>query len=85
MHEKKNKLLTVIRGHEAQLEGYKMHTWNGPGEFPVVITIFSAPNYCDVYNNKGAIIKFDDNNLNIQQFNYSGHPYILPNFMDLFS
>ena len=82
---KKNKLLTVIRGHEAQLEGYKMHTWNGPGEFPVVITIFSAPNYCDVYNNKGAIIKFDDNNLNIQQFNYSGHPYILPNFMDLFS
>jgi serine/threonine-protein phosphatase 2B catalytic subunit len=82
---KRNKLLTVIRAHEAQLEGYKMHTWNGPGEFPVVITIFSAPNYCDVYNNKGAIIKFDDNNLNIQQFNYSGHPYILPNFMDLFS
>ena len=82
---KRNKLLTIIRAHEAQLEGYKMHTWNGPGEFPVVITIFSAPNYCDVYNNKGAIIKFDDNNLNIQQFNYSGHPYILPNFMDLFS
>ena len=82
---KRNKLLTVIRAHEAQLEGYKMHTWNGPGEFPVVITIFSAPNYCDVYNNKGAIIKFDDNNLNIQQFNYSGHPYILPNFMDLFT
>ena len=82
---KRNKLLTVIRAHEAQLEGYKMHTWNGPGEFPVVITIFSAPNYCDVYNNKGAIIKFDDNNLNIQQFNYSGHPYLLPNFMDLFT
>ena len=82
---RKNRLLTVIRAHEAQLEGYKMHTWNGTGEFPVVITIFSAPNYCDVYNNKGAIIKFDDNNLNIQQFNYSGHPYLLPNFMDLFS
>lgn len=82
---KRNKLLTIIRAHEAQLEGYKMHTWNGPGEFPVVITIFSAPNYCDVYNNKAAIIKFDDNNLNIQQFNYSGHPYLLPNFMDLFS
>ena len=82
---KKNKLLTIIRAHEAQLEGYKMHTWNGAGEFPVVITIFSAPNYCDVYNNKAAIIKFDDNNLNIQQFNYSGHPYLLPNFMDLFS
>ena len=36
-----------------------MHKWNGPSEFPVVITIFSAPNYCDVYNNKGAIIKFE--------------------------
>jgi hypothetical protein len=32
--------------------------WNGGSDFPVCITIFSAPNYCDVYNNKGAIIKF---------------------------
>lgn len=36
-----------------------MHRWNGGSDFPVVITIFSAPNYCDVYNNKGAIIKFE--------------------------
>ncbi len=36
-----------------------MHRWNGTSDFPVVITIFSAPNYCDVYNNKGAIIKFE--------------------------
>jgi len=62
-----------------------MHKWNGAQEFPVVITIFSAPNYCDVYNNKGAIIKFENNTLNIQQFNYTPHPYILPNFMDIFS
>ena len=81
----KNKLLSIIRAHEAQFDGYKMHKWNGVQEFPVVITIFSAPNYCDVYNNKGAIIKFEDNTLNIQQFNYTPHPYILPNFMDVFS
>lgn len=62
-----------------------MHKWNGPSEFPVVITIFSAPNYCDVYNNKGAIIKFESNTLNILQFNYTHHPYILPNFMDIFT
>ena len=35
-----------------------MYKWNPNVEFPSVITIFSAPNYCDVYNNKGAIIKF---------------------------
>jgi len=42
-----------------------MYKWNGAGEFPVVITVFSAPNYCDVYNNKGAIVKFNNNALNI--------------------
>lgn len=62
-----------------------MHRWNGTSDFPSVITIFSAPNYCDVYNNKGAVIKFENNTLNIQQFNFTPHPYILPNFMDIFT
>merc|ERR1712151_1348987 len=75
---------TIIRAHEAQIEGFKMHKWSG-ADFPLVITIFSAPNYCDIYNNKGAVIKFDNNTLNIQQFNYSPHPYLLPNFMDVFT
>ena len=56
-------LLSIIRAHEAQIDGYKMYKWNGPNEFPAVITIFSAPNYCDVYNNKGAVIKFEVYNL----------------------
>lgn len=38
-----------------------------------------------MYNNKGAIIKFKGAEINIQQFNYTLHPYILPNFMDVFS
>jgi len=80
-----NNLLSVIRAHEAQLDGFKMHTWTGKSDFPVVITIFSAPNYCDVYNNKGALIQFNNNTLNIRQFNYTPHPYILPNYMDIFS
>lgn len=34
-----------------------MHRWSGYDKFPPVITVFSAPNYCDFYNNKGAVIK----------------------------
>jgi serine/threonine-protein phosphatase 2B catalytic subunit len=81
----KNQLLSVIRAHEAQLEGYKMHKTNPATGFPSVITIFSAPNYCDCYNNKAAILKFDNSTLNILQFNCSPHPYHLPNFMDVFT
>ncbi|CAK75018.1 unnamed protein product (macronuclear) [Paramecium tetraurelia] len=81
----RNNLISIIRAHEAQLDGYKMHRWNGGQDFPVVITIFSAPNYCDVYNNRGAVIKFENNTLNIQQYQYTPHPYLLPNFMDIFT
>ena len=82
---KNNNLLTIVRGHEAQLEGYKISKWNSSTVFPSVITIFSAPNYCDVYNNKGALLKLIDNKINIQQYNFSPHPFILPNFMNVFS
>jgi serine/threonine-protein phosphatase 2B catalytic subunit len=81
----KNDFLSIIRAHEAQLDGFKMYKWNNTVDFPSVITIFSAPNYCDVYNNKGAVIKFKNNMVNIQQFNYSPHPFILPQFMNIFN
>ena len=81
---KKNKLLTVFRGHEAQLDGYKMHNWD-TSTFPSVITVFSAPNYCDVYRNKGAIVKIIEGDLTIFQLEAAEHPYVLPNHMDIFS
>ena len=81
----KNDILSIIRAHEAQLEGFKMYKWNNNVDFPSVITIFSAPNYCDVYNNKAAVISFKNNMVNIQQYNYSPHPFILPQFMNIFN
>jgi len=53
--------------------------------FPSVVTVFSAPNYLDGYNNTAAILKYESNVLNIRQFNYTPHPYWLPDFMDAFS
>ena len=53
--------------------------------FPSVITIFSAPNYLDVYHNRGAVHKYANKNITIRQYNSSTHPYWLPNFMDAFT
>jgi serine/threonine-protein phosphatase 2B catalytic subunit len=80
-----NDYLSVLRAHEAQLEGFKMYNWDDSCDFPSVITIFSAPNYCDVYNNKGAIIKIKENMVNLQQFNYTAHPFVLPQFQNVFN
>lgn len=81
----RNNLLSVIRAHEAQDAGYRMYRKTKTTGFPSVMTIFSAPNYLDVYNNKAAVLKYDNNVMNIRQFNASPHPYWLPNFMDVFT
>merc|ERR1711991_124814 len=47
-----NNLKLVVRSHEVSDEGYQK--WHGDK----LITVFSAPNYCDQVGNKGAFIKF---------------------------
>ncbi|CAI7662457.1 unnamed protein product [Penicillium crustosum] len=81
----KNNLLSIIRAHEAQDAGYRMYRKTQTTSFPSVMTIFSAPNYLDRYNNKAAILKYENNVMNIRQFNSTPHPFWLSNFMDVFT
>jgi len=81
----RTKLLSIIRAHEAQNAGYRMYKRTKTMGFPSLLTMFSAPNYLDSYNNKAAVLKYENNVMNIRQFNASPHPYWLPHFMDVFT
>ncbi|KZS89103.1 Metallo-dependent phosphatase [Sistotremastrum niveocremeum HHB9708] len=80
----RNRLLSIIRGHEAQDIGYRMYKKTSKS-FPSVMTIFSAPNYLDAYGNKAAVLKYVNKNIVLRQFNACPHPYWLPNFMNAFT
>lgn len=81
----RNSLLCVIRAHQAQDKGYRMYKKTPEQQFPSVITLFSAPNYCGSYGNKAAILKYDVTTMNIRQFSAQTEPYHLPNFMNVFT
>lgn len=81
---KNNNLLSLIRAHEAQYEGFKAYLWQN-AVFPQVITIFSAPNYCGSYSNKGAILKLKNNEMQIYQYNSTPKPDILLHLGDAFT
>lgn len=78
-------LMSVVRAHQVQIDGYKMHRWDGEASFPYVITLFSAPNYCDYYSNKAAVLILKEGGISIKQFDQSDHPYFLPDQLDVFS
>ena len=68
-----NNLKMLIRSHEVKQEGYEVEA---DGK---VVTIFSAPNYCDQMGNKGAIIIFKGKETlepEYKQFTSSPHPDI---------
>ena len=77
--------MSVVRAHQVQIDGYKMHRWDGESSFPYVITLFSAPNYCDYYSNKAAVLILKDGGISIKQYDQSEHPYYLPDQLDVFS
>jgi serine/threonine-protein phosphatase 5 len=52
-----NGLELLVRSHEMKMNGYEEEANKR------VITIFSAPNYCDQMANKGAFIRFNGNDM----------------------
>ncbi|XVF14531.1 hypothetical protein REPUB_Repub09cG0069300 [Reevesia pubescens] len=80
-----NNLDLVVRSHEVKDEGYEIEH---DGK---LITVFSAPNYCDQMGNKGAFIRFEAPDLkpNIVTFSAVPHPDVKPmayanNFLRMF-
>lgn len=81
-----NSLELVVRSHEVKEEGYEIEH---DGK---LITVFSAPNYCDQMGNKGAFIRFKAPELKPEIISFSAvpHPDVRPmayanNFLRLFS
>lgn len=81
---KQNELLTIIRAHEVQYEGYRAYHW-GNSIFPVLMTVFSAPNYCGHHQNKGAILKVHQNEIQIMQYSFTEKKELSMDFPDVFS
>jgi len=56
-----NKLVGIIRAHEVVQNGYRFHFQRSDAEYvtPPVVTVFSAPNYCGRYGNRGAMLRIN--------------------------
>lgn len=69
---KTNDLKMVIRSHEMKEEGYEVEHGGK------LVTVFSAPNYCDQMGNKGAFIRLDGKTLTPKytSFNAVPHPNV---------
>ncbi|KAM7201510.1 Serine/threonine-protein phosphatase T [Rhypophila sp. PSN 637] len=69
----RNDLEAVIRSHEVRMDGYE-EEHDGK-----CITVFSAPKYCDMTENRGAYINVGpDLKLRFHQFDAVPHPNIRP-------
>ncbi|KAL3288567.1 hypothetical protein HHI36_003006 [Cryptolaemus montrouzieri] len=64
-----NKLDYIIRSHEVKNEGYEV-AHDGK-----CITVFSAPNYCDTMDNKGAFINLNGSDLTPKFTTYVAVPH----------
>lgn len=73
----KNKILCILRSHEVEDNGYKLYRVLPSTNFPCMISVFSAPNYCGSFENMGAVARVGDE-ITIEKFYCSPCPYSLP-------
>ncbi|CAM9234494.1 unnamed protein product, partial [Hapterophycus canaliculatus] len=79
-----NDLMCVIRAHAVQEDGYYRHfekalkkrDVDGDKKLPPVITVFSAPNYCDRYGNRAAVLELlcEEVEPQVEHFECVDHP-----------
>lgn len=69
-----NGLELLVRSHEVKQGGYEI------AHDGLCVTVFSAPNYCDNMDNKGAFITFNGADMvpHFTQFDAVPHPPIKP-------
>lgn len=79
-----NQLTSIIRAHEVFPDGYQSYNWGDSKKFPTIITVFSAPNYCGSYGNKGAIIKIDGSDFKIRQYKEESVHNKLHEYLEVF-
>jgi len=77
-----NDLACIIRAHQVQNEGYREHFVTEEDPIAMVLTIFSAPDYCGEYGNKGAFLLVMKDRFEVQQIRAVQHPFYLPDFSD---
>ncbi|CAH0475382.1 unnamed protein product [Peronospora belbahrii] len=80
---RRNNLLAIIRAHELAEDGYKEHFCHeadrleedevGGLVLPAVVTVFSAPEYCNTNHNVGATLKIPWEKQNGRLLQYQQH------------
>ena len=58
-----NDYVSIVRGHEVKPKGFEANRFCRKIEerpFPMLMTIFSAPNYCDMYGNLGSVLCIEE-------------------------
>eukprot|EP01060_Flectonema_neradi_P003880 TRINITY_DN1252_c1_g1_i1.p1 TRINITY_DN1252_c1_g1~~TRINITY_DN1252_c1_g1_i1.p1 ORF type:complete len:467 (+),score=92.47 TRINITY_DN1252_c1_g1_i1:55-1455(+) len=65
--------------------GYRAHKRSPTKNFPVTLSLFSAPRFLSENENKGAIIIVDGSRIDIKQFTAACRPFVLPKLANALS